>query len=118
MEVEERRAHPRIPIGFGALVHYGDTKVAAATRDMSLGGCLLESETQIPEATEVGIALYVTIDGIDADLPPLKVMGTTRWSAEGESDGDVVYFSGVQFQGLNEPQTKWLADVLRRYGQD
>jgi hypothetical protein len=115
--VQERRAHPRIPVGFGASVRHGETTVAAATRDMSLGGCLLESERPIAEGAEVAIALYVTVDGIREDLPPLHVAGQIRWTAEGEDDhGDRVYFSGVMFRELTGAQSRWLGDVIEQHG--
>lgn len=104
-------------MGFGASVHHGESRIAAATRDMSLGGCLLESDRPVPESVEVGLALYITVDGIREDRPPLKVVAQVRWTAEAEDDhGDPIYLSGVQFVGLNDAQSKWLANVIERYG--
>jgi hypothetical protein len=114
---QERRAHPRVPIRFGAEVHHTGGAIPAATRDMSPGGCLLESERPIPELAEVGIALYITCDGIREDLPPLRVSGAIRWTAEAEDDhGDPVFLSGVQFSGLTADQSRWLAGVIAAYG--
>lgn len=114
----ERRAHPRYPIGFGAAVSFPGGRVAASTRDVSVGGCLLESERPIPEAGVVELALRLTEDGIQVgEGPPLRVLGTIRWTAEAEDYcGEPVFLSGVQFDSLTGEQRRWLEAVIVRYG--
>ena len=86
---------------------------------MSLGGCLLESTRPIPEGADVRLALYITVDGIREDLPPLVAGGSIRWTAEATDDyGDLVYLSGVQFVGLSPDQSRWLATVMERHGMN
>ena len=114
--MDERRAHPRFDIGFGAEVHTDDGIVAAATRDVSLGGCRLAAELPLPEGGNFVIDLKLTFDGIqEENFPPLRVRGQVRWTAEGEDEGESVFMSGLQFEKLSAEQEKWLEQVITAY---
>ncbi len=116
--MDERRAHPRFDIGFGAEIHTATGIVPASTQDVSLGGCRVSAEQALPEGKTLVVDLKLTIDGIqEADYPPLRVRGEVRWTAEGEDGDESVFLSGLQFQGLTSEQSSWLEKVINTFTQ-
>lgn len=114
--MDERRAHPRFDIGFGAEIHTDDGLVAASTRDLSLGGCRVATDLPLPEGGTYVVDLKLTFDGIqEPDYPPLRVRGEVRWTAEAEEDGEVVFMSGLMFAEMSSEQKNWLEQVISAY---
>ena len=89
--------------------------VRGATHDVSRGGCRMESLRPLPEDALLPLELCVVIDGVkDPDYPPLRVKAQVRWTAEGESDGEVVQLAGLEFRALTEAQASWIEGVVKR----
>ncbi len=117
--MKERRAHRRVPVGFGAEVHTGAGMIPAMTRDLSRGGCQFITDAALPEGQLCVIELKLTIDGIwESKYPALRVSGRVRWVAEGEDGNQPVFLAGFQFEGLSDAQGSWLEAVIEKYGND
>lgn len=116
-QMSDRRAHVRYRVGFGAKVTTDRGTIAAGTRDMSRGGCCLESDRPLDEDAEVAVDLHLTVEGIqEPDFPHFQVGARVKWVAEGEVDGDPVHLSGIEFIALDPAQADWLEAFLKQHG--
>lgn len=81
----------------------------ATTRDLSEGGAGLTSDRPFEEGEEITIGLFLVLDDVEADTPPLWVKGRVAWT--GETD-DSQYTAGIRFEVISEAQRTWLRQVL------
>lgn len=105
-----KRAHPRFEIRLAAEVRIGEREFTAVTRDLSLGGTSIEAAYAVPEDSDVDLALFVVVDGVEeASLPPLRVKASVMWTAQ-KDDGplDARHVAGLRFTGLGDAQVAWL----------
>ncbi|RMH42786.1 MAG: PilZ domain-containing protein [Deltaproteobacteria bacterium] len=110
----EHRVHPRFAIRLSAEVACGDRTFTGTTRNVSVGGCCLESAFPLAEGAEVRLDLFVVVDGIeDERMPPLTTRATVQWAAE-QDDG--AFAAGLRFTGLTAAQQRWLDQFLARTG--
>jgi c-di-GMP-binding flagellar brake protein YcgR len=113
----QRREHERIDVKMSAEVRTASHSFTATTRNLSVGGCCLESSYPLAEESELRLDLFVVVDGIeDERMPPLTVAGTVQWSAE--SDEASVHLAGVKFSAITAAQTKWLEQFIARTGHE
>lgn len=113
---QQRRAHPRFELRLAAEVTHGEQEFTATTRNVSRGGCCVESAYRLPENAEVGIALYLVVDGIEDDaMPPMALRGAVQWTAEADdAPPDARQVAGIRFLDITEAQQAWLEGVLQR----
>ena len=107
---EVRRQHVRVAIRMSAEIHVGDESFTATTRDLSEGGCGLETRAQIAEGTDVTIGLFLVVDDVEEEhVPPLWVKGRVVWSGELD-DGRAI--AGVHFDVITDQQKAWIAQII------
>ena len=110
-----QRVHKRFELHLSAEVRAGKRTFTAVTRNLSVGGCCLESAHPLAERDEVDVNLFLVVDGVeDERMPPLATHGTVQWVAETD---DAHFAAGIKFTDLNPAQTQWLEQFLVRSGQ-
>jgi c-di-GMP-binding flagellar brake protein YcgR len=92
-----------------AEVRTARTAFTATTRDLSEGGAGLDSDRPLEEGEEVVLGLFLVVDDVESDTPPLWVKARVAWS--GETD-DNRYNAGVRFEVITDDQRLWLRQVL------
>jgi hypothetical protein len=114
----ERRVHKRYDLHLSAEVNTGEREFTAVTRDVSAGGCCVESAYRLEEGAHVKMSLFVVVDGIeDTSMAPLQVASRVQWAVENEEAAAVArHLAGVKFEGATDQQTAWLEGVLTRMG--
>jgi Tfp pilus assembly protein PilZ len=81
----------------------------ATTRDLSEGGAGLDAERSLEEGEEVALGLFLVLDDVETDTPPLWVKARVAWI--GETDGGH-HTAGVRFAVITPEQRAWLRQVL------
>jgi c-di-GMP-binding flagellar brake protein YcgR len=112
----EHRQHRRLDIRLSAEVSTPERSFTATTRNLSAGGCCLESHYPLAEGADVRVDLFVVHEGVeDERMPPLTTMGTVQWVAE-QDRGE--YSAGLRFVGMTPAQHKWLEHFLAKSMHD
>lgn len=113
---EQRRAHRRFALCLAAEIAHGEQEFTATTRNVSRGGCCVESAYRLAEGAEIGIALYLVVDGIeDAEMPSMALRGAIQWTAEADdAAADARHVAGVRFLDITADQQSWLEGILQR----
>jgi len=104
-----RRQHQRVDIRMSAEVRTARSVFTATTRDVSEGGVGLSCDYPLDEGSEVVVGLFLVLDDVETDTPPLWVKARVAWAAETD---DRRYNAGVRFEVITEEQSKWLRQVL------
>jgi len=104
-----RRQHQRVDIRMSAEVRTARSVFTATTRDVSEGGVGLSCDYPLDEGSEVVVGLFLVLDDVETDTPPLWVKARVAWAAETD---DRRYNAGVRFEVITEEQRKWLRQVL------
>jgi hypothetical protein len=81
----------------------------ATTRDLSEGGAGLNAERALSDGEEVTVGLFLVLDDVEADTPPLWVKARVAWTAETD---DHRHTAGVRFEAMTDDQRAWLRQVL------
>jgi Tfp pilus assembly protein PilZ len=81
----------------------------ATTRDLSEGGAGLDAERPLNEGEEIALGLFLVLDDVESDMPPLWVKARVAWVGETDAGG---HTAGVRFQVITEQQRAWLRQVL------
>lgn len=108
-EYGTRRQHPRVTLRMSAEVRTARTVFTATTRDLSEGGVGLSAEYPLEEGSEVVLGLFLVLDDVESDTPPLWVKARVAWAAETD---DNRFNAGVRFEVITEDQRKWLRQIL------
>src|SRR5215831_12400222 len=108
--VPSRRQHQRVSLRMSAEVRTSVTVFTATTRDLSEGGAGLTSDRPLDEGQEVALGLFLVVDDVESDTPPLWVKARVAWCAE--TDDDNQYNVGVRFEVITDDQRAWLRQVL------
>jgi len=82
----------------------------ATTRDLSEGGAGLECERPLGEGEQITVGLFLVLDGVESDMPPLWVKARVAWA--GETDAGA-HTAGVRFEVITPEQRSWLRQVLQ-----
>jgi PilZ domain len=99
--VSEKRRHPRKEVRIPVAFTLGDgRRIEAVSRDMSIGGMFVETDTSAPFASVVTVDLM-----IPGAKQPIQVKSTVRWT---QPDG-----MGVQFGLMGVRDTHALTEILR-----
>ena len=109
----QRRQHQRLDLRMSAEVRTARTAFTATTRDLSEGGAGLSAERPLTEGEEVTLGLFLVLDDVEADTPPLWVKARVMWARP--VDGNA-HAAGVRFEVITEEQRGWLRSVLREMG--
>src|SRR6185312_7677451 len=104
-----RRQHPRVDLRMSAEVRTPRSVFTATTRDLSEGGVGISADYPLDEGSEVVLGLFLVMDDVESDMPPLWVKARVAWSAETD---DNRYNAGVRFEVITADQRKWLRQVL------
>src|SRR5215471_15733414 len=71
--VRQRRAHVRVDLRMSAEIRTARGAFTATTRDLSEGGAGLDPERPLEEGEEVALGLFLVVDDVESDVPPLWV---------------------------------------------
>jgi Tfp pilus assembly protein PilZ len=82
----------------------------ATTRDLSEGGAGISCDRQLQEGEEITVGLFLVLDDVEADSPPMWVKGRVAWARPVE---DRRFTAGVRFEGISDDQRTWLRQVLK-----
>jgi len=108
-----RRQHERRDLRMSAEVRTAKTVFTATTRDLSEGGAGLNCDRPLDEGEEITVGLFLVLDDVEADTPPLWVKARVMWARP--VDGNA-HAAGVRFEVITEEQRGWLRSVLREMG--
>jgi len=109
MKYSETRRHPRYTVEIAAELTVGMETVAAATQNVSEGGAALELELTLQQGSAVGLALFLTQDGIeDPDREPFEAQVTVAWVRPHERG----FLAGVSFAEVTDAQRAQLRAFL------
>jgi len=99
--VSEKRRHPRKEVRVPVTFELADgRRIEAMSRDMSIGGMFVETDTVAPFSSTVPVELM-----LPKAKQPIRVKATGRWT---QSDG-----MGVQFGLMGVRDTHALTEILR-----
>jgi len=97
----DKRSHPRVPLSVPVACEVsGGASIMGRSKDISVGGVYIESETQVSFGTQVTIVLRLPNTKADARLP-----GVIRWIKPGGF--------GVQFGLLGARETHAISELLK-----
>ena len=105
-----RRQHQRRDLRMSAEVRTAKSVFTATTRDLSEGGAGLNCDRPMDEGEEITVGLFLVLDDVEADTPPLWVKARVMWARPGEGNA---HAAGVRFEVITEEQRGWLRNVLR-----
>jgi c-di-GMP-binding flagellar brake protein YcgR len=105
----QRRLHTRLDLRMSAEIRTERSVFTATTRDLSEGGAGLDAERALEEGEEVALGLFLVLDDVETDTPPLWVKARVAWI--GESDGGH-HTAGVRFEVISPEQQAWLRQIL------
>ncbi len=106
---QTRRQHPRVDLRMSAEVRTQRSVFTATTRDLSEGGVGISAEYPLEEGSEVVLGLFLVLDDVESDTPPLWVKARVAWAAETDEHR---HNAGVRFEVITDDQRKWLRQVL------
>jgi c-di-GMP-binding flagellar brake protein YcgR len=109
----QRRQHARLDLRMSAEIRTARSVFTATTRDLSEGGAGLDAERPLEEGEEVALGLFLVLDDVETDTPPLWVKARVAWT--GETD-DGRHTAGVRFEVITPQQQAWLRQVLGQLG--
>lgn len=105
----QRRKHTRQDLRMSAEIRTAQAAFTATTRDLSEGGAGLESTRPLTEGEQIALGLFLVIDGLESDTPPLWVKARVVWV--GETDAGT-HTAGVRFEVITDDQRRWLGQVM------
>lgn len=105
----QRRVHQRIDLRMSAEIRTATSIFTASTRDLSEGGAGLNSERPLEEGEEIALGLFLVVDGLESDTPPLWVKARVAWVGETDAGS---HTAGVRFEVITDDQRKWLRQIL------
>jgi len=75
-----RRQHQRRDLRMSAEIRTARAVFTATTRDLSEGGAGLNADRELAAGEEVTVGLFLVLDDVEADSPPLWVKGRVAWA--------------------------------------
>jgi len=84
----------------------------ATTRDLSEGGAGLNCDRELAAGEDVTVGLFLVLDDVEADTPPLWVKARVAWARPLDGAGQR-HVAGVHFEAMNDAQLAWLRQALR-----
>ena len=111
--MQTRRQHQRVDLRMSAEVRTTQTVFTATTRDLSEGGAGLSADRPLAEGEQVVLGLFLVVDDVESDTPPLWVKARVAWAAESD---DSRFNAGVRFEVITDEQRAWLRQVVTTLG--
>jgi hypothetical protein len=108
-ELQGRRKHARLDVRMSAEVRTTRSVFTATTRDLSEAGAGIESDRPFVEGEEIALGLFLVVDGVEEETPPLWVKAKVAWT--GETDAGL-HTAGLRFAVISKEQRAWLRQVL------
>jgi c-di-GMP-binding flagellar brake protein YcgR len=109
----QRRQHARLDLRMSAEIRTSRSVFTATTRDLSEGGAGLSAERALEEGEEIALGLFLVLDDVETDTPPLWVKARVAWISETD---DGRHTAGVRFEVITPEQKTWLKQVLGQLG--
>ncbi|HVU51570.1 MAG TPA: PilZ domain-containing protein [Polyangia bacterium] len=109
----QRRQHARLDLRMSAEIRTSRSVFTATTRDLSEGGAGLDAERALEDGEEIALGLFLVLDDVETDTPPLWVKARVAWT--GETD-EGRHTAGVRFEVITPEQQAWLKQVLGQLG--
>ena len=109
-----QREHARLDIRMSAEIRTDRMVFTATTRDLSEAGAGLEADRPLVEGEEIALGLFLVVDGVEEETPPLWVKARVAWT--GETDAGL-HSAGVRFAVISNEQRAWLRQVLAHVEQ-
>ena len=106
----ERRSTPRTEVLGRIALTVLSTPVSARLREISTGGCAVETATPLPQGVH---HFRLEIDGREPVELAAELVHSTRLSM---SDGAAIYLAGFEFVPLNEPASNALKGLVEHIG--
>jgi hypothetical protein len=106
----ERRSTPRTEVLGRISLKVLSTPVSARLREISTGGCAVETATPLPQGVH---HFRLEIDGREPIVLPAELVHSTRLSMP---DGEAIYLAGFEFLPLNEPTSSALKGLVEHIG--
>jgi hypothetical protein len=106
---EERRAKPRIPLGYRVSLKLGMRRRDALLVDLSEGSCRVLTEEAIPESSKVSVQVPSELCGDDGFTLPGRVV---RCQRDRTSPADGGYAVAIQFSSLGDSALSLLDEAL------
>ena len=78
----QRRQHARLDLRMSAEIRTARSVFTATTRDLSEGGAGLDAERPLEEGEEVALGLFLVLDDVETDTPPLWVKARVAWARD------------------------------------
>src|SRR5215471_91326 len=78
-----RRQHERRDLRMSAEVRTARSVFTATTRDLSEGGAGLDCDRLLDEGEQITVGLFLVLDDVETDTPPLWVKARVAWSRPG-----------------------------------
>jgi len=104
-----RRQHARLDVRMSAEIRTARSMFTATTRDLSEAGAGLEADRALTEGEEIALGLFLVVEGLEEETPPLWVKARVAWT--GESDAGL-HTAGVRFAVITPEQQAWLRQIL------
>lgn len=99
--MQDKRSHPRVPLSVDVTCEVsGGAPILGRSKDISVGGMFIDSETQVTFGTQVSIVLRLPNTKADVRLP-----GIIRWLKPGGF--------GVQFGLLGARETHAISELFK-----
>ena len=106
---QRRRQHARLDLRMSAEIRTPRAVFTATTRDLSEAGAGLEADRAFTEGEEIALGLFMVVDDLEEETPPLWVKARVAWT--GETDAGL-HTAGVRFAVITDDQRAWLRQVL------
>jgi Tfp pilus assembly protein PilZ len=110
---DRRRRHARLAVRMSAEVRTERAVFTATTRDLSEGGAGLETDRPLTEGEQIALGLFLVVDDLEEQTPPLWVKARVAWCGENDSGQ---HTAGVRFEVITAEQVAWLRQVLGQIG--
>jgi Tfp pilus assembly protein PilZ len=105
-----RRQHERRDLRMSAEVRTARAVFTATTRDLSEGGAGLSCDRPLDAGEQVTLGLFLVLDDVETDAPPLWVNAHVAWARPVE---DRRFAAGVRFDAITDEQRTWLRQILK-----
>jgi PilZ domain len=104
-----RRKHARLDVRMSAEIRSARSVFTATTRDLSEAGAGLEADRPLIEGEEIALGLFLVVDGLEEETPPLWVKARVAWTSETDAG---LHTAGLRFAVITNEQRAWLRQVL------
>jgi c-di-GMP-binding flagellar brake protein YcgR len=109
VEPQGRRQHARLDVRMSAEIRTARAVFTATTRDLSEAGAGLELDRTLSEGEEIALGLFLVVDDLEEETPPLWVKARVAWTGETDSGA---HTAGVRFAVITPEQQAWLRQIL------